>query len=154
MGKQQHKEGWDTTSTITLIAVALIIGAVFISVLVSSSGNEPKTQPAKSEAVTEDIADEVGKALDKLGKGMKTELASTSYRGEIIKVNPDGKDGVKIDVSTYFEDSGDGDDGGQGIARRIFSNICLDVPELQSLYVISGSGLESKSVYRSDIPAC
>ncbi|MEX1112852.1 MAG: hypothetical protein WD603_02705 [Patescibacteria group bacterium] len=117
--------------------------------------SEPTKEPQKNE---ESLVDKVEAALDKLGEGMKRELASTSpdgYQGDITSVEPAiGDDTVKVNVSTRFEDSGDGIDGGQGIARRIFSNICLDVPELGSLYVVSGSGLESKSVYRSQIPGC
>jgi hypothetical protein len=164
MGRKQksgNQQGF-IVPLILIIIVLIIIGAVFggddkgNSKDTSKPSNEDtsKTEEKKDERV---LAKKVQKALDKLGKDMKTTLAATSpggYQGDIIGVKPYGSDGVKVELSTYFEDSGDGIDGGQGIARRIFTNICLDVPELNSLYVVSGSGLDSKSVYRSDFPFC
>ncbi|MDP3999956.1 MAG: hypothetical protein Q8Q11_00775 [bacterium] len=120
----------------------------------NNQANESVKETPKNE---ESLVDKVEVALDKLGEGYKSELASTNggYRGDIISVEPAvGDDTVKVNVSTRFKDSGDEPDGGRNIARRIFGSICLDVPELESLYVVSSSGLESKSVYRSQIPGC
>lgn len=157
------------------IAVTAIVAIVMLPIIIGIATTDTSQQSADTNneqtAVSQDssndkaepknekiLADKVKQALDNLGEDMKRTLASTSpdgYQGDIISVEPATYDNtVKVNVSTYFKDSGDGTDGGQGIARRIFSNICFDVPELGSLYVVSSSGLESKSVYRSQIPGC
>lgn len=173
--QQQHdweksKQQWNampkgvktTLKALGVIIVLFILIGIFTP---SDSKNSPNnsqsnenTQTAQEPKDEKVLANKVQNALDKLGDDMKKTLASTSpdgYQGDIVSVEPAiGDDTVKVNVSTYFKDSGDGADGGQGIARRIFSNICFDVPELDSLYVVSSSGLESKSIYRSDIPGC
>lgn len=126
--------------------------------VVSDASPQDSTGEKGQDQGNKELADTVTKVLDGLGEELKGMLASTGsggYQGEIISVEGASISGtVKINVSTYFNDSGDGPDGGQTIARKIFSNVCIAVPELESLYVISGNGLESKSVYRSQIPVC
>lgn len=138
-------------SKIVLLCFFTILG--LITVVGISNAPEKPPEPPK-----EPLVNQVNEAINKLGEDMRIELASTrpgGYRGDMVSVEPAiGNNSVKVNVSTYFKDSGDGIDGGQGIAHRILSNICLDVPELKSLYVVSGHGLESKSVYRSQIPLC
>lgn len=149
-------------NTIVGAVVFVVIFVLGITACTGGSDNESNTDTTTNnqanESVKESLVDKVKTALDKFDKGFKRELASTrpgGYRGDIVSVEPAvDDDTVKVNVSTYFKDSGDGIDGGQGIARRIYSNICLDVPELESLYVVSSSGLESKSVYRYQIPGC
>lgn len=149
-----------------LSKVAIVIVAVFVGLGVMGAmlDAEPETQTdnkqveARQQPKDDDVVDEVEAALDALGEDMKSMLASTSQgglQGEIESVEAYGKDGVKIYVTTHFQDAGDGEDGGQTIARKILGNICLDVPELNSVYVSSTtSGLDSRSVYRSDLAGC
>lgn len=155
------------------LKIALIIFGIFIlfGLIISfiTPVNENETvKSTEEEKVSETevnkpkdrnvLVDKVDASLNKLDKGMKDELASTSptgYRGEIMNVESNSSDDVRVRVSTYFKDSGDGINGGQNIARHIFAMVCMDVPELNSLYVVSNSsGLESRSVYREQIPGC
>lgn len=117
------------------------------------------TDSQESKQVKEvSVLDKVNKVLDGFDDEMRTWLASTSvggYQGSIIGVEADGDDGVIVKVSTNFSEPGYDDDGGQNIAFKIYSTICTDVPELNNLYATSTtSGLDSRSIYRSDIPAC
>lgn len=160
--RKQNQQAWDNATPQekkVVVIVTVIIGAIiFLLIAISAiGGNDTNTPSDKPQEKKSAIAEDVKASLDKLGKDMKQELASTSpdgYQGDITGVESAGNDSVKVKVSTYFNDSGDGVDGGQGIARRIFGMVCFDVPELKSLYVVSDTGLESKSVYRSDIPGC
>lgn len=155
--RQKQQQDWDSTPKAVKVISFIIVGLLFVWIvsLFTGAGNDSSNS---NSTTSNNLAVEVTKALDALGEDMKSSLASTSpsgYQGDIISVEPAaGNDTVKVNVSTYFEDSGDGINGGQNIARKIFSNVCIDVPELGSLYVISSSRLESKSVYRSQIPGC
>ena len=150
-----------------------ILTAIFVVVILflalgaseSSKKDQAKTETKQEQTSSEakvsadqDLASKVQASLDKLPKETKDMLASTSsggYQGEIAGVEAHNDDTVKISVSTYFKETGSENDGGQAIARNIFSMVCTEVPELNSLYVTSSSsGLDSKSVYRSDVPAC
>lgn len=105
-----------------------------------------------------ELAEAVSQKLDSLKQEGLTDLANTSYggyQGDVVNVEPAGRDGVKVNISTHFTDPSDNEDGGKRIARNIYAMLCLDIPELNSLYVSStSSGLDSSSVYRSDVPAC
>jgi hypothetical protein len=158
------------------IAVTVVVAVVILPFLIAPASTDTTQQTAdtnddqpevsqqqKSEDKPEPkdektLEDKVEEAIDNLDEDTKRILAATSsegYQGDIIGVEPAvGSDTVKIRVSTYFDDSGDGLYGGRSIAHKIFAYICRDVPELGSLYVVGGSGLESRSVYRSQIPAC
>jgi hypothetical protein len=121
------------------VLLLLILGSIVASI---NDGN-------KRAAV---LAQKVQNALDGLSADTKKSLSSTSaagYQGEIVSVDPDSSNSVKVNVSTYFKEPGDEKDGGKNIAENIFYMICSDIPELQSLYVSSSSsGLDSRSVYR------
>lgn len=140
-----------------IVLLFIIIGAFTNE---SDTANNANTQEAGEESKEPEvnIATKVEAALGQFDDDMRQTLASTSqygYQGDIEKVEADGEDGVKVHVSTHYDDSGDGEDGGKNIARKIFGAICLDVPELKTMYVTStSSGLDSRSVYRSDFPAC
>lgn len=144
--------------TIGTIVLAVILVAVLVQ-LTRAITNNPSDETQQNQAATEtadkqSTADKVSKYLDSLGSELKSGLASTStggYRGNIISVEQDGEDGVKVNVSTHFTESGYENDGGQNIAQNIFNAVCADVPELNSVYVVSNAtGLESKSFYRSE----
>lgn len=174
MDKKQHKNKsskkkiiiWSIVVFFVLVAASGLFGEDTktnnTNTQPTAKENKQTKEPARKKEVKQkpkSLANKVKAALDALGEDMKDELASTSpdgYRGEIISVEPaSGNDTVKVNVSTYFKGSGDEPDGGQNIARKIFGSICIDVPELNSLYVVSTSSkLESKSIYRSDIPGC
>ena len=144
-----------------VVAVLGIMG--IIGEAIAESGDAPKEQPVaqvekKEEVKKVSVVDKVNKVFDGMDKGFKSTLASTSVgglQGDIVGVEADGDDGVVVKVSTYFTKSGDEEDGGKNIAQKIYSNICLDVPELKTLYVTSTtSGLDSRSVYQSSVSAC
>lgn len=150
------------------ILTGILVGIIlFLALGASESGkkNQAKTETKQEQTSSEAkvsadqaLANKVQASLDKLPKDTKDVLASTSsggYQGEITGVEAHNDDTVKVNVSTYFKETGSENDGGQTIALNIFSMVCTEVPELNSLYVTSSSsGLDSKSVYRSDIPAC
>lgn len=147
----EKKEWKDMTKSekITGFFILGVIGLLIIFVVVNvvSSRNE-------SDENSQKLAEKVTQSLDGLGNDMKSAIVSSpsGYQGNIIGVDPGSGDGeVKVNVSTHFSDSGDGENGGKDIARRVFNVICADVPELNSLYVkSSATGLDSKSIYRSE----
>ena len=157
---------------IVLIIISGIIGAIIevssnrpknVSKIEQETDKKSKPQNEKSDKqeesrIEKSLADKVNEQLATLDDLTKSSIASTSasgYQGEIIGAENDSKDTVKVNVSTYFKDTGDKNDGGKNIARNIFTMVCREVPELNSLYVVSmGSGLESRSVYRKDVPHC
>lgn len=148
-----------TLKRAALVVVALIAFFVLVGAL---SGGEDTTQSNKQNTSevkeSDNLVDEVEAALGEFDEDMQSSMAATSiggYQGEIVGVEADGDDGVIVKVSTYYSEPGEEDEGGKNIARKIFSNICLTVPELDSLYVTStSSGLDSQSVYRSETPGC
>lgn len=150
-----------------IIAVVAIFAITFLIAVAGAMSNQGDSSApvAKEQAVetkTEpnelSVVDKVNKAFADMGDDYKNTLASTGtggLQGEIVSVEPYSKDGIKVNISTNFRDGGDGEDGGQTIARKILVNLCFDVKELGSVYVSSTtSGLDSGSAYRSDIPAC
>ena len=146
---------------IVLIVIAALIGlVVFAGIMGGESNTDSNPAEAKVEEKPEtaSVVDKVNKALKDMGDDYKSTLASTGVgglQGDIKSVEAYGNDGVKVKVSTNFTDNGDGVDGGQTIAKKMLANLCIDVPELDSVYVSSTtSGLDSRSAYRSDIPAC
>lgn len=158
------------------IAVTVVVAVVMLPIIIGVAATDTtqqntdtnNEQPQVSQQQNDEdkpepkdeisLEDKVQEAIDNLDEDTKRILAATSsegYQGDIIGVEPAvGKDTIKIRVSTYFDDSGDGLYGGRSIAHKMFAYICREVPELGSLYVVGSSGLESKSVYRSQIPGC
>lgn len=160
---KQQEELANIPKSVKVIS-AIIVGVVFLFILigVSSGGDSTsdtsnsKSSDSTQDAKKTDVVSEVNATLESFDDEFRSTLASTGlggYQGDIEKVEADGDTGVKIHVSTYYDEAGE--EGGQIIANKIFANICLDVPELSSVYVTStSSGLDSRSVYRSDIPGC
>jgi hypothetical protein len=157
------------TVIVAVVMLPFIIAFAAIDTTTQQTANTNNEQPEVSQQQKNDdkpkpkneksLEDKVQEALDELGEETKSSLASTSdggYQGDIIGVESGaGSDTVKVRVSTYFEDSGDENEGGKNIARKIFNMVCMEVPELNSLYVVSDStGLESRSMYRSDVSFC
>ena len=160
--------------SVVSLFVLLCISVVLIAIGVSQGGLETKNPgktkverkaekkqkpEKKEESEKEKLVKKVKAIIDKMDEDERTFLAETSvggYQGDILGVEQTSyDDAVKVRVSTYFSDPGDSEDGGKNIAFKIFSMVCMDIPELDSLYVVSdGSGLESRSIYRNDIPAC
>jgi hypothetical protein len=147
----QKKQWRDMTRSEKIIgsvvfAVVVVVVLLIIGALVNGQKN--------SKEGAQSLADKVTVEVSKLDDDTKSTLAATSvggYQGDIIAVEPHSDDTVKVRVSTYFNESGDEKEGGKNIARNIFNTICADLPELESLYVVSdSSGLESRSVYRSE----
>lgn len=157
MSKKSFKQKSLALKILTVILWALLAFAALIVLIVIFAPKEAPTETNENTQSTSAVS-EVKTVLDSMDKDFKDTLASTSqggYQGEIVNVKADGKDGVIVEVSTHFKESGMDNDGGKNIAWKIFSNVCMDSPSLKSLYVISTSSkLESRSVYRSDIPAC
>lgn len=141
------------TSKKAMVFAVLILMGIVIFVTAAIQGKSI-SDSGKETTNSSNLTDEVRSNLDKLGEDTKKSLASTSdtgYQGDITGVEKGISDGeIKVSVSTYFNESGDEKDGGKNIARRIFNAICFDVPGLNSLYVIGGTGLESESIYRSE----
>lgn len=156
----EKKQAPKTAKIIAGIIVGLF--ALFILIGITSEDTPTQTNSAETSDVEAKEEDNVVKgveaALAELDDETKQSLASTSaggFQGDIEKVEAYGDDGVKIHVSTHYTESGSEANGGQNIARKIMATICYDIPELSSVYVTStSSGLDSRSVYRSDIPAC
>lgn len=163
--KEPQQKSIEESKTPKIIA-AIIVALLFFWIVGAFTGSGENTETAKSNekqssAAVENeskVADNVKAALDALDEETKSYIASTStggYQGSIEKVEPYGDDGVKVYVTTNFIDTKDEADSGKNIAHKIMANTCIDVPELNSVYVHStSSGLDSRSVYRSDIPAC
>lgn len=137
--------GAKIVGVIVVVIIFLTIGWIFNGII--KSGNE--MQDNSNTAATK-VQDE----LDSYDSDMKSSLATTSsggHRGSIESVRAGSGDGeVIVKVSTYFDDA----DEGKIIARNIFNSVCMDIPDLDSLYVTGGNGLDSYSVYRSDYPGC
>lgn len=128
------------TSALALMAVIVIVFAVATN---------------KSASSNNDLAKKTMTAIENLDTETRQTIASTGaggMQGSILSVEPaSGSGSVKVSVTTQFEESGDGQNGGRNIARNIFNAICAKVPDLESVYVVStGSGLESRSFYRSE----
>ena len=146
--------------TIGFTALGLFIALAILGAVIEGDDTTTDTNNAQAESKEADkgVVNEVEAALAKFDDDFKRTLASTSangQQGDIEKVEAYGKDGVKIHVSTHFDEPGDEANGGQNIARKIMGNLCLDVPELDSVYVTStSSGLDSRSVYRNDLAGC
>ena len=145
--------------------VLVVVGVLFVLGLIlpqtddaDTQANEAPEETKQEEKSEVSVVDKVNKSLDQLDEDTKRGLASTSYggyQGDIEKVEAYGSDGVKIHVSTHYTENDDSEDGGQNIARKLMGVLCTDVSELSSVYVTStSSGLDSRSVYRDDIPAC
>lgn len=139
------------------IVLGILILIIVISVVTSNNGDSAEnTEKADAQA---SLVSKVQKEIDAMDEETRTTLSSTSqggYQGDVVKVEPAvSDDTVKITVSTYFKDTGDEVDGGRNIAKKLFGIMCIQIPELNSVYVTSeATGLESRSVYRSQIPAC
>lgn len=120
---------------ITVLAIILIsIAAIIVFSSIKNSNNE-------------ELVNEVSTAIDNLDNLTRTSVASTSGRtGDITGVNGDTINDVRVKVSSYYETP----EEGKIIARNIFNVICADVPDLNSLYVTGGNGLDSYSIYRSE----
>lgn len=140
---------------ISFVAASTLLLVIIIAV---QPNEQKKTDKEKRESDHQLLVDKVQKEIDALDSETNKTMASTSqsgYQGEIVSAEKAiGEGSVKIKVTTHFNNSGREDEGGQNIAYKVFGIICHQVPELKSLYVIGSSGLESKSVYRSDIPGC
>lgn len=132
--------------------LAIIVVIILLSTLGGGKDNVSKNQ---QKSLKPNLAKEVQKAINSYGSDTSA-LASTGVgglQGNIVGIEPDGDNGVVVKVSTNYSDPGE--DGGKFIAHTIYSAVCMDVPELETLYVTSTtSGLDSQSVYRSDVPAC
>lgn len=163
MAKKEWKD-MSRGEKITGIVILAIIGVLIIMSIPSGGGESntsaEDTQANNMDAATDEnaLVDKVDAELNKLDEDTRSSLASTSvggYQGNITSIEPAGKDTVIVKVSTYFNEPGNENDGGKNIASKLFNMVCMEVPELNSLYVISdSSGLESHSVYRSDVPFC
>lgn len=137
--------------------IGIVILAFIAAIVVLSSFGSGKTannnKNTRKQTSKVSLVEQVNKSLKEFGDS--SVLAATSpggYQGKIETVEPDSNNGIKVKVSTYFKDPST---DGKNIANSIFGAVCLDVPELQSVYVTStSSGLDSRSVYRSDIPGC
>lgn len=157
--KERQRQELANTPTGVKVVSAVIVGVVFLFIFIGilSGGASDKSSTTASEE-GEVLVSKVAEALDEMDSDFKSTLASTGpggLQGEIIGVESDGKDGVVVKVSTHFQEPGDSLNGGQVIAQNIFSNICYGIPELKTLYVTSTtSGLDSRSVYQSSVPAC
>lgn len=136
-----------------ILGVGAVLFVLMASIVAASMASSDKTsdEPKKKSV---NVASKVESELNKLGDETKSALVSelNGRQGSILSVKPGMSDGeVVVNVSTYFTESGDKDNGGQPIARRVFNAVCGTIPELSSLYVKSDStGLESKSIYRKD----
>lgn len=152
--KVEPSKGAKIIAAVIVVLLVLWIASAFAG---GSDANSTE-QVSRTSKENKTVLADVETALNGFDKEMQATMASTSidgFQGEIVGVEADGNDGVKVKVSTNYTESGDEENGGQNIARKIFSNICLDVPELDTLYVTStSSGLDSRSVYRSDIAGC
>lgn len=163
MPKKSFKEKSVLGKLLTVVTWTLIGFIALIVLIIIIAPKEDSTKPSNNSSVVQEdsksrAVDEVRTALDTMDDEFKGVLAATrvdGYQGEIVGVEADGDDNVIVKVTTHFTDPNDGEDGGKNIARKIFSNVCLDSPSLRSLYVKSTtSGYDSRSVYRGDIPGC
>lgn len=135
-----------------VILVVLLCIIVFSVKRNDADRSDTSSKSFKSQAVTT-LADKVMAELSKLNDDTKVSLASTGssgHQGDIKSVDNRGRGEVRVNVSTYTDNPSEG----KIIARNIFNMICIDVPELNSLYVRSGNGLDSKSIYRSESGIC
>lgn len=137
------------------IASILIISALNKPNSANSTGDTSNTsQHEVPKASKSNVADKVSAAINKLDKETKSSLASTGdggYLGDIVGVEPAvSDDTAKVKVSTQFPKPA----AGKPIATKILAAICRDIPELDSVYVTSGTGLDSTSAYRREIPSC
>lgn len=145
-------------STEKIAAIIAVLVVLVIGVAIISKKDDFKLSTATDTQTAESnvsVVDGVNKSLAVMDDEFKSVMVSTGaggLQGDIVSVEPYGDDGIKMNISTNFTDS---KDDGKDIARKVLSNLCIDVPALKSVYVSStASGLDSRSVYRSDIPGC
>ena len=144
-----------------MVILLVIIAGVFIISALNKPNSNNSTGDANNTSQSEapkasksNVADKVSAAINKLDGETKSSLASTGnggYLGDIVGVEPAVSDNTaKVKVSTQFPKPA----AGKPIATKILAAICRDVPELDSVYVTSGAGLDSISAYRREIPSC
>lgn len=135
---------------------------VVLALAVIGYGSLTKDYPRETVAVDTSVSKEQGSevseveaALAKLDDETKRSIASvgvSGYQGDIVKTEKHADGDVKVTVSTHFDEP---KEDGLQIARTILSTVCIDSPSVDSLFVVNErTGLESRSAYRSDIPAC
>lgn len=133
-----------------IVAIALINGVISI-INEQKNDNVNSSTPDSSQTSEKDLlVSKVNSEIGKMDDDTKRTIASfgnDGYQGNIGTVSAGtGQGEVKINIDTFFENP----DDGKKIARNIFNMLCVDVPELKSLYVTSSKGLDSHSIYRSE----
>lgn len=139
--KENRKNSKYLGSMLKIVKWIILIGLSIFIITAILSGM------SKSNQRSDEVLNDVTTVINSLDSGTRVSIATTAGRaGDITKVNSAISNDVRIDISTYLETP----DEGKIIARNIFNVICRDVPELDSLYVTGGNGLDSYSIYRSE----
>lgn len=156
--------GNKTVRKVSIVAIVASILIIWISIAAVTYKSPEEKAAIEQKAIAADqsnrgVLAKVQAEIDKMDESTRVAFASTSangYQGDIMKAElADGNGNVKVTVSTYFNKAGYENDGGQNIAKKLLGIMCIQIPELKSVYVVSESTmLESRSVHRGDIPGC